>query len=156
MAVAIVYVKLSQHCKTDQKNSENFKRCTRLDNAQFTVDRIKELLFVKFWIGGGGDDASVACNLPPQHWQVYLAWSGYVPHPRKVFDPVTSMLRWCRLGSTLRGIVTGKHGSYRSHVTCGIDTASHTWQSGDQRRERRLQLIFTTKHLICSSSYSYC
>ena len=50
MAVAIVYVKLSQHFKTDQKNSENFKRCTRLDNAQFTVDRIKELLFVKFWI----------------------------------------------------------------------------------------------------------
>ena len=50
MAVAIVYVKLSQHCKTDQKNSENFQRCTRLDNAQFTVDRIKELLFVKFRI----------------------------------------------------------------------------------------------------------
>jgi len=105
---------------------------------------------------GGGRGASVACNLSPQLWQVYLAWSGYVPHPRKVFDPVTSMLRWCRLGSTLRGIVTGKHGSYRSHVTCGIDTASHTWQSGDQRRERRLQLIFTTKHLICSSTYSYC
>ena len=50
MAVAIVYVKLSQHFKTDQKNSENFKRCTRLDNAQFTVDRMKELLFVKFRI----------------------------------------------------------------------------------------------------------
>ena len=48
MAVAIVYVKLSKHFKTDQKNSENFKRCTRLDNVQFTVDRIKELPVVNF------------------------------------------------------------------------------------------------------------
>ena len=63
---------------------------------------------------------------------LYLAWTGSVPHPRKVFVPVRSMFRSCRLVSMLRGTLGHREHTLRTdHNTYRIDTAWHTCQTGD-------------------------